>query len=319
MKPLVLMPTRRVRRKAGALVLAGVCMLAPLAQAQEAPVQVLSGEHEDFTRIAMVFAPPVAWSFDRVVGGYVLRLDGAAPELDISGVFTRIPRTRLQAMDVKDDGGLHFEVSSGTQARAYEDRPGLLIIDMRSDAPSPRRSPRQRAQLQPPPPMDWLDWGLAGMSGSSTLDTPVADQAGGTGPQPPTVDDPDGRRADPGQALDMGAARAALLRELDRAAQQGLITPVTPSDDVAPRMPPAAAPPPQQRLSGIAGDAVLHSETGVDRAARLARGGPAAGDGCLPGAQDLDVVSWGGDGPAARQLAQARHAVYGAATPGPAD
>ena len=310
-----------LRLGAAAMVLAMGCMFVHSLQAQEAPVQVLSGEHEDFTRIAMVLSRPVPWSFERVADGYVLRLDGAAPEFDISDVFARIPRTRLQALEAGDNGTLGLVVSAETQARAYEDRPGLLIIDMHTDPVAPRLSPRRRARSATPPRTDWLDWGVAAVAPPPSAETSGTARDGGT---PAPLPDPD-LSSEPaprsGRDLDVEAVRATLLGELERAADQGLVTPVSPSHDASPAMPSAETPPPAAasgppELTGADDHAVLRSETAVDRAARLRRGttGVDEGDDCRV-ANRLDVASWGGDSAAAEQLAQARHAVYGPAAP----
>lgn len=119
-------------------------------------VRVLSGEHPGFTRLAIVFAEPTDWQFGRVdqtgeqaANGvsrdpvYEIRLERDNVALDISDVFSKIPRTRLAALSVPGERRLRLAVAPGHRAVPFELRAGVVVIDIRPGLP-PEGSPFEK-------------------------------------------------------------------------------------------------------------------------------------------------------------------------------
>ena len=95
-------------------------------------VRVQSGEHDDFTRLALIFPSAPDWQLARTAGGYVLSVKGAAPAYRLDEVFRRIPRTRLTALSADPaTGELRLEVGCACHATAFAFRPEILVIDLR--------------------------------------------------------------------------------------------------------------------------------------------------------------------------------------------
>ncbi len=102
------------------------------------PVRVRSGEHPGFTRVVLQFARPTAWTIGRTGQGYGLRLGRSDVALDLAGAFDLIPRTRITAMSTgPGDTALLIATDCDCHIEAFEDRPGLVVIDLLDGPPSP--------------------------------------------------------------------------------------------------------------------------------------------------------------------------------------
>lgn len=121
--------------------------LAASAGAQAQSFTVTAGEHADFTRI--VVQGPIAddWSIGTTGRQRELALGTALARIDLSGVFDRIPRSRLAALRAIANG-LSIELACDCDIQTWLDRPGLLILDIRSPL-SPVTTSAER--LSPPP------------------------------------------------------------------------------------------------------------------------------------------------------------------------
>jgi hypothetical protein len=329
---------------------AGMLAIAAAAGAAAETIRVRTGEHPGFTRIVIETAPGTAWRLGRDARGYALDLalpDG--PELDLSGAFDRIPRTRVAALAF-DAAARRLAIPLACRdchARAFPHPRGWVVIDL-ADGPPPAGSPFE-APLPPsaagaaaaarppvPPGIDQApdapdaEAAAAAAAGSaaslpSWIDALLAPPRAGA--SPPTADPTPGRwppAAGPGgspaidalprsqPAADFAAAEARLARELARAAAQGLVDLAVPLPD-----PPAAdsapAPPPLPPGDPAGSPPQLDAVSAIDRDAGGRRmSGATAADGapCLPDST-FAIEDWGGDEPPAEGIARRRAALLG--------
>lgn len=125
-----------------------VAIAAPgTADAQEAaPVTIRSGDHGAFTRLVLAIPDGAAWQLGRSDEGYLFRVDGAA-EFDTSGVFERIPRTRIR--ELRGAGGdLEILMACDCHADAFAWRPDRIVVDI-LDGPPVSPSFEARLPLSP--------------------------------------------------------------------------------------------------------------------------------------------------------------------------
>ncbi|QPH53189.1 hypothetical protein [Pontivivens ytuae] len=176
--------------------LAGIVLIfwAGKAVSQElAPLR--AGEHPTFSRIVIDAPPPANW-FARHRGRDVVVV---LPGLDIRGVedvFARMPRTRILSV-LRTTRGLRLRLgcNCAVQAFALDDR--HLVIDVRDPQAAPAVERPDLLQDDNPEQAEPLT--------SANADAP----------------DPMEEIAPP--AADLDAARQSLIRELTRAADQGLL------------------------------------------------------------------------------------------------
>ncbi|HMO09106.1 MAG TPA: hypothetical protein PKD10_15875 [Paracoccaceae bacterium] len=288
-------------------------------------VRVQSGEHDGFSRLVLVLPCAAEWDLRREVGGYRLSFPNQQLRFDLSGVFRLIPRNRLAAIRSEpEEGALVLGLACACHAVAYEDRPGVLVLDLR-DGPAPEGSSWERAaDGSPMPPL----------SGRSAIPRPrprpgsliavpdeptgpstpavydwreLADPAGmaprGPGltpPRPPVLD----RIAEEGRAEDDGLRRR-IIEDLARGAARGVIDMVVPEggspgttlDDTAP------AAPAQLRVRGEGQVAALDEPRMTGELADT-------GDACLSDA-DLALEAWGDVVPPSHALGPRTMAVLG--------
>ena len=99
-----------------------------------AAVYVESGEHPGYSRVVMQFERSPNWTFGRVADGYELRISDPETEFDVSDVFDRIPRTRLNSLTTPVPGRMTFGVGCDCYADVFEISPGRLVVDIKSGA-----------------------------------------------------------------------------------------------------------------------------------------------------------------------------------------
>lgn len=295
-------------------------MLPPSASAER--VAVRSGEHAAFSRLVLVLERPSDWS--RIDDGREVTLRLARPdiEVDTSGIFRLIPRTRLAEARASSPGpGLSLTLACDCPVTVYEDRPGILVIDI-ADPPEVGAAPgpgdtaaaapdEERVAgpgLVPVAAADlrdlfWRAPGMVGAPGPAALAPPAADagagasgreppsEAGTAEPAPPADPPPAAGRfaqpdAEPGPdpATDAAAdARALIASQIGRAAAEGLVraAPVAPRAADRPETPEAALP-------------GLRISTGTDLGTGTASapGATVSASRCLPDPV-VDVASWG--------------------------
>lgn len=127
------------------LVVLAVLGLAGPLQAQVATVT--AGEHADFTRVVIRVQPADAWDLSGEGTDRRLRLANDRTRFNLQALFDRIPRTRL--VSARDSGPeLLLSLACACPIRAWEERPGLIVIDIADPAPS--------APIEVPEPRDAL-------------------------------------------------------------------------------------------------------------------------------------------------------------------
>lgn len=255
-------------------------------------VTVTSGEHGDFTRIALDFGHPVDWQVGRTPDGYALRVTGEEPSYDLTQVFDLIGKDRISALWVdKANGDLHLGIGCACYAMPFAFRPSIVVIDVKSGKP-PKGSAFEAdlpgaAAAQPPvfdaqagqPPTDGrYDW-----VGARAVSSPAAAAAEPVAPATPLPVD---------TALE--PLRKALLEEMSRGAAAGLIDMSLPretTDGMVVGIPSA------QIALGDSPNYAAHIGETSDKKVN------AAGEACLPD-EAVDIGSWAlSDQPVSMQMA----------------
>lgn len=102
-------------------------------------VSLRTGEHSDFTRVALNIVPGTQWRFGRTDDGYAVEIDGATGYA-LEDFYEIIPRTRITSV-VSDSGSdrLQLNVECDCHAKVELWRPNWLLIDI-TDGPPDRNS-----------------------------------------------------------------------------------------------------------------------------------------------------------------------------------
>ncbi len=274
-----------------------VLSLWPMSAAAET-ARVAGGEHSDFTRIVVEAREMADWRFGRAEDGYELDLGPAVEAFDVTEAFEKIPRDRVTAIwRDPDTGRLRVSLACACHALAFEFRPGIVVIDIKS-GPPPEASGFEQpidppAALPDPAPSspdpapdattaayDWVDMMRSGTEGTGSGDAGV--------PLPlPTGD------------ASLDPLRDALLAQISRGASEGVVE-IDEGALAENPVDPAAEDGPWGRVSVGEMPGVT-----VDGARDPAKPVTAAGKACI--ADDaLDLGSWGLPGPPAAQIGLAR-------------
>lgn len=298
------------------MILRAILLLMFLASGGAALAQtvtVRSGEHAGFSRLVFEGPADVAWALGRGPEGYLLDFDGPGLEIGFDRVFDLIPRTRLTGIGLDGSGRVALAVADGVHAEAFTLRPGIVVLDLRdgpppdgspfeaplvADVPSPAEAP-ERA-LPPPTPTVRLPLDLGRRAPLPVIGRFIP-------PDPPaSLDPPDPRVAE---------ARSELMKQIGRAAAQGLLEPADlprdPESPVADHAAIAVDPPPDPALPGLGERPNMHVETSVDRGLGPQASGDtrsALGDPCYPD-EYFDLASWFGAGQPAALIAERRSAL----------
>ncbi len=219
--------------------------------------RVYSGEHDDFTRLVVELPDAADWTVGKTAMGYTFaaRTD-QQPTFDLSEVWDRIPKSRLQALRADpESGALQLTLACQCHVFPFEYRPGVIVLDIKP-GPAPVQSAFELpfdtaatdavalppATAKPAEDYDWLDLARTPDDAASVAtDLPLR-----TG------------------AASLAPLRVELLEEISRAAARGVI------DMVLPGKPPDVpavdngelpwtqiriGPPPDSNIPGIAADA----------------------------------------------------------------
>ena len=100
---------------------------AACAQAQV--ITLTSGEHAGFTRLVLQSSERFTWRAQIDARGANLRLPAQARLQGLERVFTRIPRTRLAALQA-EGGTLRLDLGCDCALSIWEERAGLVVIDI---------------------------------------------------------------------------------------------------------------------------------------------------------------------------------------------
>jgi hypothetical protein len=274
-----------------------VLSLWPMSAAAET-ARVAGGEHSDFTRIVVEAREMADWRFGRAEDGYELDLGPAVEAFDVTEAFEKIPRDRVTAIwRDPDTGRLRVSLACACHALAFEFRPGIVVIDIKSGPPpeasgfeqpidppaalpDPAPSSPDPAPNADTPAYDWVEMMRSGTEGTGSGDAGV--------PLPlPTGD------------ASLDPLRDALLAQISRGASEGVVE-IDEGALAENPVDPAAEDGPWGRVSVGEMPGVT-----VDGARDPAKPVTAAGKACI--ADDaLDLGSWGLPGPPAAQIGLAR-------------
>ena len=278
-------------------------LILPAALRAE-PARVISGEHGDFTRLVVELPTTDDWRLGRTATGYEFVTTGKTqPAYDLTGVWDRIARARLQALWADpQSGALTLTLACACHAFPYEFRPGMIVIDLR-DGPAPPGSAFELALDGSPVPLadraavqadaQPASLGVTGYDWLSAESTTMPDRAAAL---------PD--LALPTGGISLGPIRDELLEQISRGAAEGVV------DMTLPGKPPTVAGADQADLpwSRIR----IGELPGVNAGTASQPDDPVQPDGsaCLPDA-DLAIGNWGTDEPGSVQLAKARAGLLG--------
>lgn len=286
-----------------------VLILALLASgtASALTVPVRSGEHDGFSRLVMQLPESANWSISRTDRFAQVRVNQTDIRFDTSRVFELIPRNRLENLFQAETGAsLDLTLNCDCEIKTSTMGGGYLIIDISDPKP-------ETFTLQPILPFGSGTPYRFSLARDAAPSLPLTAGALRTTPALPA--DP----AEPGTALDAQPvvgnrlSEQRLLAQIERAAAQGLLTPVMPAN---PRSAPAGSdsaetgnaptPTPRNTLNISATTVIDRDMSGVaDRINAMAGAGE-----CLPSGL-VALQDWGNEQPFAAQVGPQRAALFG--------
>lgn len=257
--------------------------------------RVTSGEHSEFTRLVIELPESAGWTVGRTAMGYGFLTKGETqPGYDLSSVWDRIPRTRLQALrSDPGSGALLLTLACDCHVLPFEYQPGTVVLDLRN-GPAPPGSvfeaalatvdtPAQRSQ----PPFardsaeyDWLADNRPDMAGTSGQDPGLAL---------------------PERGVSLAPLREELMQQLSRGAADGVVDMVLPGK---PRVPEV------EGMGDLSGALIRIGELPGLEVGSAATIDAAEGAACIDEAV-IDLGSWGDGRPPLDLLAEARAGLYG--------
>lgn len=101
-----------------------------------ATINVISGEHADFSRLVLQFPEETKWDIGKFEGGYALSTSSKDITYSIDQVFDFIPKKRILKLEAFSDGGLKIYTQTELHLDAFELRAGRLVIDIKDGIPS---------------------------------------------------------------------------------------------------------------------------------------------------------------------------------------
>lgn len=116
----------------------GLIGMPHLALAQG--LSVLTGEHVGFTRLVLLAPSAFDWTLSAEGRSRLVSLPANMGVIDLSRAFERIPRTRLAGLRQVAEG-LELELACECSIRAWQDRPGLVILDIAEPTALPVTGP----------------------------------------------------------------------------------------------------------------------------------------------------------------------------------
>ena len=119
-----------------ASLLATLAVLPVCATAE--PVEVRSGWHPTFTRLVFPSETLLEWRIERPWAGEARIAFSPAPELDVRGVFMRIPRERLKGLTA-EAGALVLDLNCDCPVEVGQIGSGHVVIDILDGGPLPPR------------------------------------------------------------------------------------------------------------------------------------------------------------------------------------
>jgi hypothetical protein len=186
-----------------------------LALASAAPVlgaeggAILGGEHPDFSRIVMAVEPTTEWSLEPAAGRAIVTFPGKQIDFSTAGVFDKMPRDRISGITVESRAsGSRVVVDLACDCRISTTyvKGQYLALDVSDRTPPSEDDPARTVE------------GVGGgEAGAGRAGERAPDLAAGANPAETEARD---RRDD---AL-LYSAEVSLLRQIEQAAKQGLIS-----------------------------------------------------------------------------------------------
>lgn len=258
--------------------------------------RVYSGEHADFTRLVIELPAQGDWTLGRTPMGYAFASDDRdQPTFDMSSVWDRIPKTRLQALRTDPlTGALQMTLACACHIFPFEYQPGIVVLDIKP-GPAPAGSAFEAGFA--------LGGAETATLPAETVAAPIYDwlQSGRPAVKPARAT---AEIALPTGSVSLDPLRMELLEQISRGAAQGVV------DMTLPGKPPEHLPedrgtlPWSQIHIGPPPDALLATRTI----------GPESmtpdGQACIPDDQ-LALPDWGADRSPLDLLAEARSGLYG--------
>ncbi|GAB1379229.1 hypothetical protein [Pararhodobacter aggregans] len=233
-----------------ALALGALLALAGPAGAQT--IAPFAGEHADFTRIVLRIPPGTGWALTPEGRERAFTLTAEGARYDLARLFQRIPRLRLAEASAAGPV-LNLALACDCPIRAWEERPGLVILDITDAPPEGAPPPSPPAVPRRVPPPDPIAAGrAAGAALARTLPQPAPPEA----PAPEADPRLETLAQDLGRSIAAAAGQGLLDVAADHAAPGQGVLPDTPLPDMPPNIriatvldrpdpdaPPVAAPP----------------------------------------------------------------------------
>lgn len=258
--------------------------------------RVYSGEHADFTRLVIELPANDDWTVGRTSLGYAFATGGKTqPNFDVSEVWDRIPKTRLQGLRTDPETGvLQLTLACACHVFPFEYQPGIIVLDIKPGQ-APSGSAFETPFLMP------MDNSASGKP--TTLPSPEYDwlEVARTSP---LIEQGTGEIALPTGGISLDPLRAELLEQISRGAAQGVVDMALPGKPVSVEPLNHGTPPWSQIHIGPPRDTTIAEL--VDGTGSLTPSGAA----CI--ADDrLDLADWGGGHPPLELLSEARSGLYG--------
>ncbi|MBA3910405.1 MAG: hypothetical protein C0524_11105 [Rhodobacter sp.] len=275
-------------------ILAALTLIACPAAAETA--RVISGEHADFTRLVVEMPTADSWTVGRTAMGYAFATGAdSQPAYDLSRVWQRIPRSRLQALRADPDTGvLQLTLACPCYVLPFEYRPGVIVLDIK-DGPAPGGSAFEApfssteiAGTEALPPAiapavyDWLAAARAPAAVDDSLSMPLPLHTG---------------------SVSLDPLRAKLLEQISRGAADGFVEMKLPDKPGKGKVA-VASDLPWARIS--IGEVPGIGLADPDRARDMVAEGVA----CVPDAT-IALQDWGAGRPTLDLLVEARSGLYG--------
>ncbi len=267
-------------------------------------VVVRSGEHATFTRLVMKIGEGADWSVSNQ--GREVRVNVDQPDIrfDLGGVFKKIPRTRLRQVAQRERGGpLELSLNCNCAVEGFLQAENYLVIDIR-DSTGTEFYLKPRLQ-----PVDLAAYRFQLGTGGATTDGRPAVKHRKEAQGGPPVEAPSGAGKS-GKVISQTLSEQRLLAQIERAASQGLLTPVTRFADEETEI---GLPPSEPVIAPAKAEINIASTTVIDRdlsaiASTLDElsGEPT----CLPDSV-VAVPDWADERPFADQIGELRASLFG--------
>jgi len=192
------------------------CLSVVTSAAFSEPLQINSGEHEGFTRLVVTMpSPEREWSLTGDKKTWALSIDGKGVHYETEGVFSKIARDRLTSLQDRD-GSLQLGLACNCSVNAYTFASQYIVIDIADPVAQPANvatTIHHFPHIFAEPDVNSRHAGLS-------------EPQDGT----PSVSPETSGALDLGAILvtqaRVGSAQEALLKEISRAASQGVLKPI---------------------------------------------------------------------------------------------